>query len=79
MRPFALRIELDRLMSVDRLHHADPGELHRAAILRGLGDAMRGALNLVCSDCGISFASDAIACFSLNTFLLFNVQILLAE
>jgi hypothetical protein len=31
---------------VDRLHHAHPGELHRAAILRGLGDAMRGGLNL---------------------------------
>jgi hypothetical protein len=29
-------------MPVDRLHHADPGELHRAVVLRGLGDAIRG-------------------------------------
>ncbi len=46
MRAFSFRVEFLRLMPVDRLHHAHPGEHHRAAILRGLGDAMRGGLNL---------------------------------
>jgi hypothetical protein len=33
-------------MPIDRLHHADPGEYHRSAVLRRLSDAMRGGLNL---------------------------------
>ena len=33
-------------MPVDRLHHADPREHHRAIIFRGLGYAMRCGLRL---------------------------------
>lgn len=45
MRAFAFRIELNGLVAVDRLQNAHPGELHRSAILCGLGDA--GAASLL--------------------------------
>jgi hypothetical protein len=47
MRALAFRVELLGPMPVDRLHHADADELHRAAVFRCLGDAMRGGLNLL--------------------------------
>jgi hypothetical protein len=42
---FSFSVEFHRLVSIDRLQHADPGELHWAVVLRGLGDAARGSLN----------------------------------
>ena len=36
MRAFAFRVELDRLVTVDRLHHAYPGKDHRPVIFCGL-------------------------------------------
>jgi hypothetical protein len=33
-------------MPIDRLHHADPGERYRPAVLRRLSEAMRGGFNL---------------------------------
>ena len=41
----AVQIELANMVAVQRLDHADPSESHRAAILGGLGDAMRSGLN----------------------------------
>jgi hypothetical protein len=60
-----------RRVAVDRLHHAYPCEHHRAVILRGLGDAMRGGLNLFHFVLGFrtSFASQAMASLSVTRFL----------
>ena len=60
-------IKLPDTMPIDRLHHAHPGEDHRAAVLCGLSDAMRGGLNLLHSV--LSFASHAIASASVRSFL----------
>jgi hypothetical protein len=46
MWAFLFRVEFHKLVPIDRLHHAHPGELQRTTIFGGLGNAMRGRLDL---------------------------------
>jgi len=58
------------MVAVDRLHHAQLSEDHRLTILGRPGHAMRRGLHLsnLCSDFGISFASNAMASAGVRSF-----------
>jgi hypothetical protein len=43
MWAFLFRVEFHKLVPIDRLHHAHPGECHRTVIFRSRGHAMPAA------------------------------------
>jgi hypothetical protein len=70
-------VELFDVTPLDRLHHANPGEFHRTAILRGLGHHVGRGLHLLHLVLGLPGppSNQAIASLSVRSFLPFGSTI----